>query len=163
MNREYKMAVSAIPKGYHSITPYLIVNGATKAIEYYRQVFNAELIMQMPLPDGGVAHAEIQIGDSNIMLSDMCPEINFKSPDELGGTPVSIMLYVEDVDAVFAKALELGATEVRPIHDQFYGDRAGSLQDPFGHVWTIGTHKEDVSEDELNKRMADLMCKDQDA
>lgn len=157
------MTVSAIPKGYHSITPYLIVNGATKAIEYYRQVFNAVLIMQMPLPDGGVAHAEIKIGDSHVMLSDMCPEQHFKSPDELGGTPVSVMLYVEDVDTVFAKAIALGATEVRPVHDQFYGDRAGTLQDPFGHVWTIGTHVEDISEDELNKRMGDLMCKDQDA
>lgn len=157
------MTVSAIPKGYHSITPYLIVNGATKAIEYYRQVFNAVLIMQMPLPDGGVAHAEIKIGDSHVMLSDMCPEQHFKSPDELGGTPVSVMLYVEDVDTVFAKAIALGATEVRPVHDQFYGDRAGTLQDPFGHVWTIGTHVEDISEDELNKRMSDLMCKDQDA
>jgi len=157
------MTVSAIPKGYHSITPYLIVNGASKAIEYYRQVFNAELVMQMPLPDGGVAHAEIKIGDSHLMLSDMCPEVHFKSPDELGGTPISIMLYVEDVDAVFAKALELGAIEVRPVHDQFYGDRAGTLQDPFGHVWTIGTHKEDLSEAELSQRMSDLMSKDQDA
>lgn len=157
------MTVSAIPKGYHAITPYLIVNGAAKAIEYYRQVFKAELVMQMPLPDGGVAHAEIKIGDSHIMLSDMCPEEHFKSPDELGGTPVSIMLYVEDVDAVFAKALELGAREVRPVHDQFYGDRAGTLQDPFGHVWTIGTHKEDLSEAELSQRMSDLMSKDQDA
>jgi len=157
------MSASTTPKGYHSITPYLIVNGATKAIEFYRQVFDAELIMQMPLPDGGVAHAEIKVGDSHLMLSDMCPEEHFKSPDELGGTPVSIMLYVEDVDTVFAKALKLGATEVRPVHDQFYGDRAGTLQDPFGHVWTVGTHKEDLSESELNKRMSDLMSKDQDA
>jgi len=157
------MSVSAIPKGYHSITPYLIINGAAKAIEYYRQVFNAELIMQMPLPDGGVAHAEVKIGDSHIMLSDMCPEVHFKSPDELGGTPVSIMLYVEDVDTVFKKAIELGATLIRPVHDQFYGDRTGTLQDPFGHIWIIGTHKEDVSDEELNNRIGDITNQEQDA
>ena len=151
------------PKGYHAITPYLIVDGAMKAIDYYCKVFDAQLIMQMPLPDGGVAHAEIKIADSHIMLSDMCPEPHFKSPQELGGTPVSLMLYVEDVDEVFAKAIELGAKEVRPVHDQFYGDRAGTVEDPFGHVWTIGTHKEDLSDDEINQRMADLMSKEEDA
>ena len=102
------MAISAIPKGYHAVTPYLIIEGATKAIEFYKQAFAAELVMQMPLPDGGVAHAEIKIADSHIMLSDMCPDVQFKSPHQLGGTPVSIMLYVEDVDAVFANALSLG-------------------------------------------------------
>lgn len=157
------MAVSAIPKGYHAVTPYLIINGAAKAIDFYCKAFAAKLIMQMPLPDGGIAHAEIRIGDSHIMLSDMCPEEHFKSPDELGGTPVSIMLYVADVDTVFAKALKFGAKEVRPVHDQFYGDRAGTLQDPFGHVWTIGTHKEDLTDEEISQRMADLMSKDQDA
>ena len=157
------MTVSAIPKGYHAITPYLIINGAAKAIEYYEKVFNAQLIMQMPLPDGGIAHAEIKIGDSHIMLSDMCPEVHFKSPDELGGTPVSLMLYVEDVDAVFANAVALGGKEIRPVHDQFYGDRAGTLQDPFGHVWTIGTHKEDLSDDEISQRMTDLISKEEDA
>ncbi|MGP4931398.1 VOC family protein [Pseudoalteromonas nigrifaciens] len=157
------MAVSAIPKGYHSITPYLIINGAQQAIDFYCAAFDAQLVMQMPMPEGGIAHAEIKIGNSHIMISDMCPNAHFKSPTELGGTPVSIMLYVDDVDTVFAKTIALGAKEIRPVHDQFYGDRAGTLQDPFGHVWTIGTHKEDINEQELRKRMADLMSKDQDA
>ncbi|MGB1292623.1 MAG: VOC family protein, partial [Pseudoalteromonas sp.] len=130
------MSVSFIPKGFHAVTPYLIVDGATKAIEFYKKAFSAKLVMQMPLPDGGVAHAEIKIADSHLMLSDMCPEAHFKSPSQLGGTPVSLMLYVDDVDTVFDNAIKLGATEVRPVHDQFYGDRAGTLEDPFGHVWT---------------------------
>lgn len=157
------MAVSAIPKGYHAVTPYLIIDGAAKAIDFYCKALGAQLIMQMPLPDGGIAHAEIKIGDSHIMLSDTCPEAHFKSPHELGGTPVSLMLYVEDVDTVFKLAISFGATEVRPLHDQFYGDRAGTLQDPFGHVWTIGTHKEDLTDEEVNQRMVDLMSKEQDA
>ncbi len=157
------MAVSAIPIGFHAVTPYLIVENATKAIEFYKHAFGAELVMQMPLPDGGVAHAEIKIADSYIMLSDMCPDVQFKSPQQLGGSPVSLMLYVEDVDAVFTKALSLGAKELRPVHDQFYGDRAGSLEDPFGHNWTIGTHIEDLSEQELMQRMGELMSKEQDA
>lgn len=157
------MTVSAIPKGFSSVTPYLIIEGAQQAICFYRDAFNAQLVMQMPLPEGGIAHAEIIIGDSHIMISDSCPDESFKSPNALGGTPVSLMLYVEDVDSVFKKAIELGATEVCPVHDQFYGDRAGTLQDPFGHIWTIGTHKEDLSEQEINQRMADLMSKEQDA
>ena len=157
------MAVSAIPKGFHAVTPYLIIDGATKAIEFYKQAFNAELIMQMPMPDGGVAHGEIKIGDSYIMLSDTYPEMEYKSPQQLGGTPVNMMLYVEDVDAVFAKALSLGAKELRPVHDQFYGDRSGTLADPFGHIWNIATHKEDLTEQELMQRMGELMSKEQDA
>ena len=157
------MTVSAIPKGFSSVTPYLIIEGAQQAICFYRDAFNAQLVMQMPLPEGGIAHAEIIIADSHIMISDSCPDESFKSPNALGGTPVSLMLYVEDVDSVFKKAIELGATEVRPVHDQFYGDRAGTIQDPFGHIWTIGTHKEDLSEQEINQRMADLMSKEQDA
>lgn len=157
------MTVPATPRGYHAITPYLIINGAQQAIDFYHKAFNAQQIMQIPLPEGGIAHAEIKIADSYIMLSDMCPNVHFKSPLELGGTPVSILLYVDDVDAVFAKAITLGAKEVRPVHDQFYGDRAGTLEDPFGHVWTIATHKEDLSEAELHNRMNDLMSKDQDA
>jgi len=160
---ESVMTVSAIPKGFSSVTPYLIIEGAQQAICFYRDAFNAQLVMQMPLPEGCIAHAEIIIGDSHIMISDSCPDESFKSPNALGGTPVSLMLYVEDVDSVFKKAIELGATEVRPVHDQFYGDRAGTLQDPFGHIWTIGTHKEDLSEQEINQRMADLMSKEQDA
>ena len=157
------MAVSAIPKGFHSVTPYLIMNDAQKAIDFYCDAFSAEHVMQMPLPDGGIAHAEIIIGDSHIMLSDNGSEEHLKNPKEPGGTALSLMLYVEDVDTAFKKAIELGATEIRPVHDQFYGDRAGTLQDPFGHVWTIGTHKEDLSEAELSQRMSDLMSKDQDA
>ncbi|GGE81711.1 VOC family protein [Pseudoalteromonas gelatinilytica] len=157
------MAVSAIPKGFHAVTPYLIIDGATKAIEFYKQAFNAELVMQMPMPDGGVAHGEIKIGDSYIMLSDTYPEMEYKSPQQLGGTPVNMMLYVEDVDAVFAKALSLGAKELRPVHDQFYGDRSGTLVDPFGHIWNIATHKEDLTEQELIERMGELMSKEQDA
>ncbi|WP_105190184.1 VOC family protein [Pseudoalteromonas sp. T1lg48] len=157
------MSVPAIPAGYHSITPYLIIDGAVRAISYYQQAFGAELVMQMPMPDGGLAHAELKIGDSHIMLADMCPQAHFQSPQALGGTPVSLMLYVEDVDAVFARAIAAGAKEVRPVHDQFYGDRAGTLEDPFGHVWTIGTHMEDLSEEDLMQRMADFMSQQEDA
>jgi PhnB protein len=157
------MTVSAIPMGFHSVTPYLIVNGAQKAIDFYCNAFDAQHVMQMPLPDGGIAHAKIKIGDAYIMLSDTCSEDHFKGPKELGGSPVSLMLYVKDVDSVFTKAIELGAKQVRPVHDQFYGDRAGTLEDPFGHVWIVGTHKEDISDHELNSRMADIMNQEQDA
>ncbi|WP_105200936.1 MULTISPECIES: VOC family protein [unclassified Pseudoalteromonas] len=157
------MSVPAIPPGFHAVTPYLIIDGAVRAISYYQEVFGAELVMQMPMPDGGLAHAELIIGDSHIMLADMCPQPHFQSPHALGGTPVSLMLYVEDVDAVFARAIAAGAKELRPVHDQFYGDRAGTLEDPFGHVWTIGTHKEDLSEEELLQRMADFMSQQEDA
>jgi PhnB protein len=154
--------VSPIPKGYHSLTPYLIIEGAIKAIEYYRTVFDAQLVIQLPMPDGGIAHAELIIGDSHIMLSDMCSEVHFKDPKGLGGTPVSLMLYVENVDTVFAKAIEHGAHELRPVHDQFYGDRAGTLEDPFGHIWTIATHVEDLTQAQLLERMADFMTKQAD-
>ncbi|TMP25638.1 glyoxalase [Pseudoalteromonas rubra] len=154
------MTVSAIPDGYHALTPYLITENAAQAIEFYRKAFAAELVMQLPMPDGGVAHAELKIGDSHLMLSDMCPDMHFKSPQQLGGTPVSLMLYVPDVDSTFAQAVAAGATELRPVVDQFYGDRAGTLQDPFGHVWTIGTHLEDLSEDEIMARMSEWMTDD---
>ncbi|MCF2910596.1 VOC family protein [Pseudoalteromonas sp. DL2-H2.2] len=154
------MTVSAIPDGYHALTPYLITENAAQAIDFYRRAFAAELIMQLPMPDGGVAHAELKIGDSHLMLSDMCPDMHFKSPQQLGGTPVSLMLYVPDVDSTFAQAIAAGATELRPVVDQFYGDRAGTLQDPFGHVWTIGTHQEDLTEQEIMARMAEWMTDD---
>ncbi|WP_125716161.1 VOC family protein [Pseudoalteromonas rubra] len=154
------MTVSAIPEGYHALTPYLITENAAQAIDFYRRAFAAELIMQLPMPDGGVAHAELKIGDSHLMLSDMCPDMHFKSPQQLGGTPVSLMLYVPDVDSTFAQAIAAGATELRPVVDQFYGDRAGTLQDPFGHVWTIGTHQEDLTEQEITARMAEWMTDD---
>ncbi|MEC4087625.1 MULTISPECIES: VOC family protein [Pseudoalteromonas] len=154
------MTVSAIPDGYHALTPYLITENAAQAIDFYRKAFAAELIMQLPMPGGGVAHAELKIGDSHLMLSDMCPDAHFKSPKQLGGTPVSLMFYVPDVDSTFAQAIAAGATELRPVVDQFYGDRAGTLQDPFGHVWTIGTHQEDLSEEEVIARMAEWMTDD---
>ncbi|MGA4605771.1 VOC family protein [Pseudoalteromonas maricaloris] len=157
------MATSSIPPGYHSLTPYLIVAGAAKAIEFYRAAFGASVKLQLPMPDGGIAHAELLIGNSYVMLSDMCPDMHFKDPNELGGTPVSLMLYVDNVDTVFAGAIELGAQQVTPVCDQFYGDRTGTLRDPFGHIWTIGTHKEDLTETELLARMADFMDKQQDA
>jgi PhnB protein len=143
-----------IPEGYHTITPYLIVTGAAGAIEFYKHAFGAKEVMRIPHPDGRIGHAELQLGDSRIMLADEFPEIGARSPMSLGGTPVSILLYVEDVDAVTTRALAAGAKLLRPLKDQFYGDRTGTLSDPFGHQWTIATHKEDVSPDEMKKRAA---------
>lgn len=147
------MAVHHIPEGYHSVTPYLIIDGAGRAIDFYRDVFGAVEVMRMPGPDGKVAHAEIRIGDSHIMLADEHPELGQRGPKAFGGTPVSIMIYVEDVDARFNAALTAGATEVRPLEDQFYGDRSGMITDPFGHVWTISTHVEDVAPEEMERRL----------
>jgi PhnB protein len=147
------MAVKPIPEGYHSVTPYLIVKGAAKAIDYYKKVFGATEIMRMPGPNGTVGHAEIKIGDSVIMLADE-QQGNFRSPEGLGGSPVSLMVYVEDVDTTFKQAISNGAKETRAVQDQFYGDRSGNLVDPFGHVWTVATHKEDVSEEEMKRRMS---------
>lgn len=146
------MPVKPIPDGYHSATPYLIVSGAARAIEFYQKAFGASELACYPAPDGRVGHAEIRVGDSVIMLADPHPEIGHRDPLALGGTPVSIMLYVEDVDAVFRRALIGGAQEMRAVADQFYGDRSGTLRDPFGHVWTIATHKEDLSPEELQRR-----------
>ena len=144
--------VSPIPAGYHSVTPYLVLDGAAKAIDFYKQAFDATELFRMPMPDGKVAHAEIKIGNSPVMLADASEE--FKGPSSFGGTPVSLMIYVEDVDRVFRQALAQGATQLRPVVDQFYGDRSGTLSDPFGHVWSIATHVEDVSEEEIARRMA---------
>jgi len=146
--------VKPIPDGYHSVTPYLITKGAADAIEFYKKAFGAIELLRMPQPDGKIGHAEIQIGDSRIMLSDENAEMGFVGPTTLGGTPVSIMIYVEDVDTVFSQAIAAGGTEQRPLKDQFYGDRSGTLNDPFGHTWHIATHKEDVSPEEMEKRMA---------
>ena len=148
------MAPRPIPEGYHSVTPYLIVTGAASAIEFYKHAFGAKEVMRMAHPDGRVGHAELQIGDSRIMLADEFPEIGARSPMSLGGTPVGIQLYVDDVDAVTARALAAGAKMLRPLKDQFYGDRSGTLNDPFGHQWTISTHKEDVSPEEMQRRAA---------
>lgn len=146
--------VKAIPEGYRSVTPYLIVSGAAKAIEFYKNVFGATEIMRMAAPSGKVGHAEIKIGDSAIMLADEHPEMGARSPQSIGGSPVSLMLYIEDVDAVFARALGAGAKQLRPVEDKFYGDRSGTLSDPFGHTWTVGTHKEDVPPEEMKRRAA---------
>jgi PhnB protein len=151
------MSVQPIPAGYHSVTPYLILRDASAAIEFYKQAFNATEIMRLNGPDGSIAHAEIKIGDSPVMMSNECPEMGFSSPASYGGTPVSLMIYVEDCDRVFAQALAAGATEVKPLQDQFYGDRSGTLTDPFGHVWTVATHKEEVSPEEIHKRLAAMM------
>ena len=148
------MAPRPIPEGYHSVTPYLIVTGAASAIEFYKHAFGAKEVMRVPHPDGRVGHAELQIGDSRIMLADEFPEIGARSPMSLGGTPVGIQLYVDDVDDVAARALAAGAKMLRPVKDQFYGDRSGTLNDPFGHQWTISTHKEDVSPEEMKRRAA---------
>ena len=143
-----------IPKGYHAVTPYLSVQGAPGAISFYKKVFGAKEIMRMPGPKGAIGHAEIQIGDSRIMLADEFLPMNFRSPLSVGGTPVNIHLYVQDVDKVAKKAVAAGAKLLRPVADQFYGDRSCSVEDPFGHVWHIATHVKDVSMREMKKRAA---------
>jgi PhnB protein len=149
--------VKPIPEGYHSVTPYLIVSDAAGAIEFYKKAFGATELLRMPAPGGRVGHAELRIGDSRIMLADEYPDMGARSPKAFGGSPVSLHLYVEDVDAVAKQALAAGAKELRPIKDQFYGDRLGSVTDPFGHVWHISTHKEDLSPEELKQRAAKAM------
>lgn len=151
------MAVKAIPEGYHSVTPYLIIKGAAKAIDFYKRVLGAQELMRMPTPDGKIAHAEITIGDSHIMLSDEHPEMGHRSPQTIGGTGVSLMVYLEDVDKIFKRALAEGAKEVQPVKDQFYGDRSGTFQDPFGHVWNVSTHVEDVPPEEMELRAQKYM------
>ncbi len=150
------MKTKYIPDGYHTATPYLIVNGAARALEFYKHVFGATELIRMPAPGGKVGHAEIRIGDSNLMLADEFPEMDARGPQAIGGTPVSLMLYFEDCDAVIARAVASGAKVLRPVRDQFYGDRSGTVLDPFGHKWTIATHKEDLSAEELQKRAAAL-------
>lgn len=146
--------VKPIPEGYHAVTPYLIVKDAARAIAFYQKAFGAKELFRMARPDGKVEHAELQIGDSRIMLADESPELGARSPQSIGGTPVTIHLYVDDVDAVARRAVDAGAQLMRPIADQFYGDRNGSVADPFGHMWWISTHKEDVTPDEMKRRVA---------
>jgi PhnB protein len=148
------MPVKPIPDGYHSVTPYLIVRDGARAIDYYKQAFGATELMRMPGPGGKIGHAEIKIGDSPVMLADEGPMSENKSPAQYGGTPVPLMIYVDDVDTVFKRALSAGGKEVKPLQNQFYGDRSGTLTDPFGHCWTIATHVEDVAPDEMQRRMA---------
>jgi PhnB protein len=148
------MAVKAIPDGYHTVTPYLIIKDAAAAIDYYKRAFGATEVVRMADAQGRIAHAEIRVGDSMVMLADEQHEMGHRGPAALGGTPVSMVLYVPDVDAVFDRAVKAGGKSRRPVADQFYGDRMGMLEDPFGHVWTVGTHTEDVSPEEMQKRMA---------
>ncbi len=148
--------VKPIPDGYHAVTPYLIIRGAARAIDFYKQVFGAMEVMRLGGTDGKIGHAEIRIGDSVIMMADEFPEMGARSPETIGGTPVTILVYVTDVDAIFAKALAAGAKQLRPIADQFYGDRSGAVADPFGHSWQIATHMEDVPPAEIERRAAAL-------
>ena len=145
-----------VPEGFHTATPYLIITNAARAIEFYQDVFGATELTRLATPDGKVGHAEIRIGDSRIMLADEFPEWDARSPQTIGGSAVHIMLYVEDVDAVVNRAVAAGAKLFKPVADQFYGDRSGSLTDPFGHKWTIATHKEDVSPEEMKRRASAL-------
>ncbi len=146
--------VKPIPEGYHTIIPYLAINGAAEAIEFYKKAFGATELMRLAQPDGRVGHAELQMGDSRVMLADEFPEIGFRGPKALGATPVLLHMYVEDVDAVVERAVDAGAKVVRPVQDQFYGDRSGTLEDPYGHMWHVATHKEDLSEEEIRRRAA---------
>lgn len=154
------MSIKPIPDGYHSITPYLSIKGAAEAIEFYKRAFNATELFRLVTPNGDIGHAEIKIGDSPVMLADPCEreQIAFCSPQSLGGSSVGLHVYVENVDALFEQAVAAGATVTRPVENQFYGDRTGTLTDPFGHFWFLATHKEDLSPEEIDKR-ADVMFK----
>jgi PhnB protein len=147
-------SVKPIPDGYPQVSPYLVVDGAAQAIDFYKQVLGASERMRMGGPDGRIGHAELQIGDSVVMLADEHPEMGYVGPKQIGGTPVTIGVYVEDVDKTFDAAVKAGAKSLRPVENQFYGDRSGQFEDPFGHRWNIQTHVEDVSPEEMAKRAA---------
>ena len=147
--------VNPIPDGYPRVTPYLIVNGAAAAIDFYKSVLGATERMRMAGPDGKLGHAELEIGDSVIMLADEHPEMNARGPKTVGGTPVFLHVYVKDADSVFERAVEAGAQALQPVEDKFYGDRSGGFEDPFGHHWNVATHVEDVPPDEMSKRAAE--------
>jgi len=149
------MTVRAIPEGYHSVTPYLVVDGAAEAIRWYEQAFGATEMLRLPMGDK-LGHAEIRIGDSYVMLADEFPEMDIRGPRSRGGPTSSLMIYVEDVDSAFDRAMTAGATVDRPVENQFYGDRSGTIIDPFGHKWTLSTHIEDVPADEMQRRMAEF-------
>ena len=153
------MPVQPIPKGYHSVTPYLVVNDAARAIDFYKRAFGAQEIVRMDGPPGKIVHAELRIGDSMIMLGDEMPGGDCHSPKSLGGSTVGVFLYVENVDNVFNQALSAGAKSQMPVSDMFWGDRYGKLTDPFGHSWSLATHKEDVAPDEMKRRMEKEMAK----
>ncbi|MEA2493158.1 MAG: PhnB protein [Thermoleophilaceae bacterium] len=150
------MPVNPIPENYPRVTAYLIVEGADAAIDFYKRVLGGEERVRMGGPDGRVGHAELQFGDSVVMLADAYPEMDIRDPKAIGGTPVSMTIYVEDVDKTYAEALDAGAREVQPLEDKFYGDRAGQFEDPFGHRWTVTSHVEDVSPEEMQKRAEKL-------
>ena len=149
------MPVSPIPTVYPQVTPYLSVNGGAAAIEFYTEVFGAAERMRMPGPGDTIGHAELELGDSLIMLADEAPDIGFLSPKTLGGTPVIVSVYVEDVDAVVERAVQAGATLLRPVEDQFYGDRSGQFEDPFGHRWSVASRVEELSAEEMERRSAE--------
>jgi PhnB protein len=146
--------VNPIPEGYHSVTPYMIIDGAAAAIDFYQQAFGATEVVRFPGPNGKIGHAEIMIGDSHIMLADEHPEMNALGPKTIGGAAIKLMIYIEDVDAVVDRAVAAGAKIIRPVADQFYGDRTGGIEDPFGHIWYVATHIEDVPMEEMEKRAA---------
>jgi PhnB protein len=146
-----------IPDGYHTVTPYLIVKGAARALEFYKKAFNATELYRLEGPGGTVGHAEFQIGNSRLMIADEFPQMGARSPETLGGSATGLCLYVENVDALFKQAVAAGGKEERPVKDQFYGDRSGTLRDPFGHQWTLSTHVEDVSPQEMKRRMDEAM------
>jgi PhnB protein len=146
--------VKPIPEGYPRITPYLCVDGADKAIQFYTDVFGMKERMRMPAEGGKIGHAELQLGDSVIMLADEHPDMDFRSPRAFGGTPTTVHMYVDDVDRVVGRAVEAGAKVLREVRDEFYGDRSGQIEDPFGHRWNVSTHVEDVSDEEMARRMA---------
>lgn len=146
--------VKPVPEGFHSVTPYLVIRDAARAIEFYTRAFGAKERCRMPGPGGAIMHAEIQIGDSIIMLGEENPAYEAKSPQALNGTPVGLCLYVDDVDGVFQQAVAAGASSKMPVQDMFWGDRYGKLADPFGHEWSIATHKEDLTAEEMGKRAA---------
>jgi len=151
------MAVKHIPEGYHAVTPYLFVQGAANALDFYKRAFGAVELLRFEGPNETIGHAEIRIGDSPVMLADEVPEMGARSPRTYGGSPVGLMIYVEDVDKTFPQAIAAGGKELRPLADQFYGDRSGTLTDPYGHIWTVATHREDVSHEELRRRSEEQM------
>ncbi len=145
------------PPGYQSVTPYLALRDTKSAIDFYKRAFGAELVLKLDMPDGAIAHAEIRIGDSIVMMSEENEQWGSRSPQTLGGSPVFLMIYVPDADAAFAKAIAAGCTQVKLVEDQFYGDRSGAVKDPYGYQWTLATHIEDVSQEEVERRMAKMM------
>ncbi|MES2217179.1 MAG: VOC family protein [Pseudomonadota bacterium] len=144
--------VNPIPAGYTTVTPYLVMQNAAEALEFYKKAFNAVENFRMPMPNGNIGHAELKIGNSMVMMADECPEMSFYGPKKFGGSPVSLHLYVDNVDEWFKRAITAGGKEIKPVADQFYGDRMGMLQDPFGHMWTLSTHVEDLTMEEITKR-----------